>query len=80
MSKRVHLKRVHYIAPMYLSPVETLEWSLKQAVLRDVESLIRIHYNPKNQTAEATLYIADVDEEEAKTLNVTQYNKDEENV
>ena len=80
MSKRVHLKRVHYIAPMYLSPVEALEWSLKQAVLREVESLIRIHYNPKNQTAEATLYIADVDEEEAKTLNVTQYNKDEENV
>lgn len=80
MSKRVHLKRIHYLAPMYRSPVETLEWSLKQAVLRDVASLIRIHYNPHNQTAEATLCIADVDEEEAKTLNVTQYNKDEENV
>ena len=80
MSKRVHLNRIHYLAPMYRSPVETLEWSLKQAVLRDVASLIRIHYNPQNQTAETTLYIADVDEEEAKELNVTQYNKDEENV
>ena len=80
MSKRVHLNRIHYLAPMYRSSVETLEWSLKQAILRDVASLIRIHYNPHNQTAEATLYIADVDDEEAMTLNVTQYNKDEENV
>lgn len=80
MSKRVHLKRIHYVAPMYRSSVETLEWSLKQAVLRDVASLIRIHYNPQNNTATATLYIADVDDEEAMTLNVTQYNKDEENV
>ena len=80
MSKRVHLNRIHYLAPMHRSSVETLEWSLKQAVLRDVASLIRIHYNPQNQTAEATLYIAGVDEEEAKELNVTQYNKDEENV
>lgn len=80
MSKRVHLNRIHYLAPMYRSSVETLEWSLKQAVLRDVASLIRIHYNPQNQTATATLYVADVDEEEAKELNATQYNKDEENV
>lgn len=75
--RKIDVQCIRHTAKVGLSSIENLEWALRHAVLKDVASLIRIHYKPSDQTATATLYIADIDEELAYTLNIRQYNKEE---
>ena len=75
--RKIDVQCIRHTAKVGLSSIENLEWALRHAVLKDVVPLIHIHYKPQDQTATATLYIADVDEELADTLNIRQYNKEE---
>ena len=76
MSK-IDVQCIRYTSRVGLSSIEALEWELRRQVLKDVASLIRIHYKPQELTATATLYVADINEELASTLNIRQYNKEE---
>ena len=80
MSGQVHIRRIRYTGPVGLSSIEGLEWALRNAVLKDVASLIHIQYDPQNLTATATLYVADVDDNSAGSIgiiNIEQYNKED---
>lgn len=74
--RKIDVQCIRHTAKVGATSIESLEWALRNAVLNDAASLVHIHYKPSEQTATATLYIADIDEELEDTLNIRQYNKE----
>lgn len=75
--RKIDVQCIRYTTRVGLSSIEAMEYELRRQVLKDVASLIRIHYKPQELTATATLYVADIDDNATDMLNIRQYNKEE---
>lgn len=61
-TRNVKLKEIKRVASIGPLPLDQTEFCLRDAVLAEVAPLIKIENKPSNQTATATLLIAEVEE------------------
>lgn len=61
-TQNVKLKEINKVASIAPLPLEQTEFCLRQAVLAEVAPFIKIEHKPSNQTATATLLIAEIEE------------------
>ena len=62
-TQNVKLKEIKRVASVGLFPLEQTKFCLRNSVLDEVSSFVKIEYKPSNQTVTATLLLAEKEEE-----------------
>lgn len=65
-AQNVKFKEIKKVAPIGPLPLEQTEFCLRDAVLAEVAPFIRVEHKPSNQTATATLLLAEVEDKDAR--------------
>ena len=60
-TQNVKLKEIKRVASVGLFPLEQTKFCLRNSVLDEVSSFVKIEYEPSNQTVTATLLLAEVE-------------------
>ena len=60
-TQNVKLKEIKRVASVGLFPLEQTKFCLRNSVLDEVSSFVKIEYKPSNQTVTATLLLAEVE-------------------
>ena len=62
-TQNVKLKEIKRVASVDLFPLEQTKFCLRNSVLDEVSSFVKIEYKPSNRTVTATLLLAEKEEE-----------------
>ena len=62
-TQNVKIKEIKRVASVGLFPLEQTKFCLRNSILDEISSFVKIEYKPSNQTVTATLLLAEKEEE-----------------